>query len=139
MRLGRIGFDHIAGYVTGGMGALDGRPNLLARIERITAPTLAELLSGGSPPVVLDVRTPGEWRQERIADARHIPLNHLRERVGEVSRAGVKVVTHCASGYRSSVAASLLRQHGVSDVADLVGGIAAWKASHLPTLTAAPA
>ncbi|HEX4835859.1 MAG TPA: MBL fold metallo-hydrolase [bacterium] len=138
MRLGRIGFDHIAGYLAGGMEALDGRPLLIGRTERITAPALVEVLAGPAPPVVLDVRTPAEWKQERIAGTLHIPLNHLRERLGEVPP-GRKIVVHCASGYRSSIAASLLQLHRAADIADLVGGIAAWKASHLPTITAAPA
>jgi len=138
MRLGRIGFDNIAGYLAGGMTALDARPDLLRRTERMTASTLAEHLAAPEPPIVLDVRNDGERRDERIAGSLHIPLNHLRERLGEVPRGARRLVVHCGSGYRSAIAASLLEQQGVAGAADLVGGIAAWKASHLPT-AAAPA
>jgi rhodanese-related sulfurtransferase len=60
------------------------------------------------------------------------------ERLGEVPR-DRPVVVHCQSGYRSAIAASLLEGHGAVSVADLVGGLAAWKASQLPTAVAASA
>jgi hydroxyacylglutathione hydrolase len=133
MRLGRIGFDHVAGYLAGGMGALDGRPDLFRRTERMDAATLAERLASPEPPLVLDVRTDAEWKSERIQGSLHIPLNHLQERLSEVPRGPRTIVIHCGSGYRSSIAASLLERQGIAGIADLVGGIAAWKASRLPT------
>jgi glyoxylase-like metal-dependent hydrolase (beta-lactamase superfamily II)/rhodanese-related sulfurtransferase len=125
LRLGRIGFDYVAGYLEGGMPALEMRPDLLRRTERITAATLAERLATPEPPVVLDVRMPGEWQEQHIAGSVHIPLNHLRERLQEVPR-HQRLVVHCQSGYRSAIAAGLLEQHGVTHLADLVGGFAAW-------------
>ena len=65
-RLGRIGFDNVAGYLDGGMRALDARPDLVGRTERITAPNLAEQLGSGSAPLVLDVRAPSELEAGRI-------------------------------------------------------------------------
>jgi glyoxylase-like metal-dependent hydrolase (beta-lactamase superfamily II)/rhodanese-related sulfurtransferase len=126
MRLGRIGFDHVAGYLTGGMQALDSRPDLVHRTERMTAAMLAELLASAAPPYVLDVRTAREWQEKHIDGSLNIPLNRLAERLAEVPR-GRPLVVHCQTGYRSSIAVSLLKQHGVQDVADLVGGIAAWE------------
>jgi len=80
----------------------------------------------------LDVRAPAERQTERIEGSLGIPLNHLLERLGEVPR-DRPVVVHCQAGYRSAIAASLLAEHGVSGVSDLVGGLTAWKASRLPT------
>ncbi len=137
MRLGRIGFDHVAGYLAGGMQALETRPDLVDRTERITAPTLAESLAAPEPPLVLDVRTPTEWHDKHIAQSLHIPLPHLPAQLNAVPR-DRSVVIHCASGYRSAIAASLLKQHGLTQLADLVGGIAAWEASQLPTVTTEP-
>ncbi len=137
LRLGRIGFDEIAGYLAGGMARLDPHPELVARTERVTAATLAEHLASAGPPLVLDVRTEGERKVARIAGSLHIPLNHLQERLGELPRGGHRIVVHCASGYRSAMAASLLERHGMTGIADLVGGIAAWQASDLPTQPAA--
>ena len=134
IRLARVGFDQVAGFLAGGMQALDERREIVGRTERVTATTLAEQLSSDSAPVVLDVRTDGERAGKHIQGSIHIPLARLRDRVGEVS-ADRQVVIHCASGYRSSIAASDLRRRGFADVADMVGGISAWEASKLPTVS----
>jgi glyoxylase-like metal-dependent hydrolase (beta-lactamase superfamily II)/rhodanese-related sulfurtransferase len=131
-RLGRIGFDHIAGYLGDGMQALAGRDDLVRPISRITAQDLAEELAAADPPVVLDVRTDAERQVISIPGSLHIPLQRLPSRLGDVAQGRRPVVVHCASGYRSSIAASLLERHGRASVVDLVGGIAAWKASQLP-------
>jgi rhodanese-related sulfurtransferase/glyoxylase-like metal-dependent hydrolase (beta-lactamase superfamily II) len=133
-RLGRIGFDRVAGYLDGGMQALEDRPELVARTDRITAPTLAEQLGegNGGAPIVLDVRTAPEWEAGHIEGSVNIPLNRLPDRLAEVPR-GDRVVVHCATDYRSSIAASLLEQAGITEVANLVGGIQAWEASRLET------
>ena len=125
LRLGRIGFDHVAGFLEGGMAALEARPDLIRRAERVTAATLAEQLASSNPPAVLDVRTPGERHHKRIRGSIHIPLNHLQERIDEVPR-DKPLVVHCAGGYRSAIAASILALHGIAG-ADLVGGISAWE------------
>ena len=128
IRLGRIGFDNVVGFVAGGMQAIQDRPDLLARIERITAVTVAEQLAGAVPPLVLDVRAESEWQEERIGRSLNIPLGQLLGRLDELPR-DQSVVVHCATGYRSSIAASLLRREGLERIADLVGGINAWQAS----------
>jgi hydroxyacylglutathione hydrolase len=128
MRLGRIGFDNVAGFLDGGMQALDQHADLLARVERVTAATLAEQLAAPDPPVVLDVRAEPEWRQARIGRSLNIPLGQLLARLEEVP-GGRPLVVHCETGYRSSIAASLLCRAGRTGVADLVGGINAWQAS----------
>jgi rhodanese-related sulfurtransferase len=126
LRLGRIGFDHVAGFLEGGMLALEERPDLVRRTERITASTLAEQLAGPKPPAVLDVRSPNERQSGAIEGSVHIALNHLRERAGELPQQGPLVI-YCASGYRSSIAASILEQAGFKDTQDLVGGFGAWQ------------
>jgi len=130
-RLGRIGFDHVAGYLEGGMQALASRPDLVRRSERLDPATLAQELQSPDPPVILDVRSPGERKTKRIENSLHLPLNHLCERLLEVPQ-GKRLVIQCASGYRSSIGASLLRLHGINNVTDLAGGINAWEASGLP-------
>jgi glyoxylase-like metal-dependent hydrolase (beta-lactamase superfamily II) len=132
MRLGRIGFDHVAGYLQGGMKAAESSPALVQHTARVTATTLAEQLASPTPPVVLDVRTEPERREKQIDGSRHIPLSRLRERIAEVPR-NQELVVHCAGGYRSSIAVSLLRQGGITNVCDLLGGIAAWEKSGFQT------
>lgn len=136
MGLGRIGFDNVVGYLNGGMQALEARPDLVQRIERITAPALAEQLVEAEPPVVLDVRSEREWQERHIEGSLNIPLQQLRQRLSEVP-SDRPLVVHCASGYCSSIAVSMLAQRGIAQMADLVGGMGAWEASRLQTVGAA--
>ncbi|MFQ5934212.1 MAG: rhodanese-like domain-containing protein, partial [Dehalococcoidia bacterium] len=133
VRLGRIGFDHVVGYLEGGMQVLETRTELVRRIERVTAATLAEQLGADEPPLVLDVRSEKESQEKALAGSLLIPLNHLSDRANEVPR-DRRVIVHCATGYRSSIAVSVLERKGYTEMADLVGGIAAWEASKLETV-----
>ena len=135
LRLGRIGFDSVAGHLAGGMLALQARPDLIARVERVAAGALAERLGSSEPPLLLDVRTEREWRDARIGESLNIPLARLAQRLDELPRDRPTVV-HCASGYRSAIGASLLLRAGFRRVADLVGGMAAWESSRLSTVSA---
>jgi len=134
LRLGRIGFDHVKGYLRGGMEALAGRPDLVWPTERISAPMVAEELAGADPPLVLDIRNPREWSGKHIAGSVNIPLNHLQERIGEIPR-DRRIAVHCAGGYRSSIAASILHQYGMTRLIEMAGGLAAWEAAHLPVVS----
>jgi hydroxyacylglutathione hydrolase len=136
VRLGRIGFDNVAGYLKDGMGALENRPELVRRIDRITAATLAEQREESDAPIVLDVRNEKEWAAGHIPGGVNIPLNHLQERIDEL-RPYRRLVVHCEAGYRSAIAASVLAAAGRSDVMDLVGGFRAWEASKLPASASA--
>jgi hydroxyacylglutathione hydrolase len=131
MRLGRIGFDNVAGYLHEGMDALRDRPDLVAKIERITAVALSEQLGTSAAPTVVDVRSEKEWAAGHLAGSVNIPLTHLRERAAEIAK-NRPVVVHCEGGYRSAIAASVLAQASRLDVLDLVGGFKAWAASKLP-------
>jgi len=131
-RLGRIGFDSVAGYLTGGMQQLDDFPELVERTNRITAGSAAELLAEPDPPQLVDVRTTREWTEAHIDGAINLPLSQLAERLDELP-ADSPVIVHCASGYRSSIAASLIQRQGLR-VANLVGGLAAWTSAQLPTI-----
>jgi rhodanese-related sulfurtransferase/glyoxylase-like metal-dependent hydrolase (beta-lactamase superfamily II) len=132
-RLGRIGFDGVKGYLLGGMVALKGRPELMQRTARVSVLIAAEELAGKDAPMVVDVRTPREWEEKHIAGSVNLPLNHLQERMGEIPK-GRKILLHCAGGYRSSIAASLLGREALGDgvVEEMAGGLAAWEAAQLP-------
>jgi hydroxyacylglutathione hydrolase len=134
LRLGRIGFDHVKGYLQGGMEALAGRPDLVWPTERRSAPMVAEALAGANPPLLLDVRNPREWATRHIAGSVNVPLNHLEERIGEIPR-DRRIAVHCAGGYRSSIAASILHRHGITNLVEVAGGLAAWEASQLPVIS----
>ena len=114
------------------MMALAKSPQLVGRVERITALTLHEQRLEGTSVCVLDVRAPGEREQDQIPESTHIPLPQLLRQLDELPR-DRPLIVHCAGGYRSAVAASLLLLHGFEQVLDLVGGISAWEAAGLPT------
>src|SRR5262245_48953058 len=140
-RLGRIGFDHIAGYLKDGLSSLARRPDLTATTERISAPVAHERIAAGTQaqpglpvmPVMIDVRSPREHEEKHVAGSISVPLNHLIERVGQLPT-DRPLVLHCAGGYRSSIAASLLQARGFHDVSEMAGGIAAWEAAGLPVV-----
>jgi glyoxylase-like metal-dependent hydrolase (beta-lactamase superfamily II)/rhodanese-related sulfurtransferase len=134
-RLGRIGFDNVTGYLAGGMQALAGEPELVERLQRITAGALSEQLAGPQPPLVLDVRSEREWNERHLEEAVNIPLSQLEARAESVPDERPLVV-HCASDYRAAIAASLLGRHGRSEVAVLVGGLPACEAAPLATVAA---
>ena len=134
LRLGRIGFDHVAGYLSGGMAALAARPDLMWPTERVSAAMVAEELAGEDPPLVLDIRNPREWEAKQIPDSLNIPLNHMQERLAEIPR-GRRIAVYCAGGYRSSIAASILLQYGRTNLIEMAGGLAAWDAAKLAQIS----
>ncbi|MFY1699556.1 MULTISPECIES: MBL fold metallo-hydrolase [unclassified Solwaraspora] len=130
-RLARIGFDTVAGYLREPEQAFLQMIDQLTRASRLTVAQLAAARAGARPPVVLDVRNAGERSAGVVDGALHIPLAELARRIDEVPT-DRPVVVHCAGGYRSSVAASVLRAAGHPDVSDLLGGYQAWQASRQP-------
>lgn len=126
-RLARIGFDRVLGFLDGGVTAAP--PDRLRAAGRITADRLADL---GDTVRVVDVRGPGEVAGSGlIPGALPVPLAALTARLGELDP-GAPTVVYCAGGYRSSIAASLLRARGVVRVDDLLGGFASWAAGDRP-------
>jgi glyoxylase-like metal-dependent hydrolase (beta-lactamase superfamily II)/rhodanese-related sulfurtransferase len=136
VRLGRIGFDHVAGYLQDGMRSLESRPELTVKTERVSAAFAAELLSSEKAPLAVDVRAPREREQKFIAGSLGIPLNHLLENIGMLPKDRA-LLMYCAGGYRSSIAASLLQKNGFDRVSEIAGGLAGWEAAKLPVETAA--
>jgi hydroxyacylglutathione hydrolase len=131
IRLGRIGFDHVAGYLKDGLQSLASRPELVAFTERLSAQFAAELLASAQPPLMIDVRAPGERVRKSIAGSLGIPLNHLVEKMETLPR-DLALLVYCAGGYRSSIAASLLQRGGFETVGEIAGGIVGWEAAKLP-------
>jgi rhodanese-related sulfurtransferase len=132
MRLGRIGFDQVVGYLENGLHSVESRPDLMTSTERVSAQVAAERMEAGvKGPLIIDVRAPGERQQKRIPGSVSFPLNHLAERLSELP-ADRPLLVHCAGGYRSSIAASLLQRGGFTQVGEIAGGIAAWDTAQLP-------
>jgi hydroxyacylglutathione hydrolase len=137
MRLGRIGFDQVVGYLDDGLHSVRSRPDLMRSTERVSAHVAADRVAGAAPdraPVLVDVRAPGERQQKRIAGSIGLPLNRLGERLAELPT-DRPLLVYCAGGYRSSIAASLLQRQGFAQVSEIAGGITAWDAGRLPVET----
>ncbi len=128
IRLARIGFDTVLGGLRNPVQVFIERPDVVERASRLTVQQFAERNHAVERMQVVDVRGPGEVEEGMIDGARHIQLPALLERLGELDPAAPTVV-YCASGYRSSIAASTLRAHGFQDVSDLLGGYNAWTSS----------
>ncbi|APE34854.1 MBL fold metallo-hydrolase [Nocardia mangyaensis] len=130
LRLARIGSDEAVGYFNVEHdGAFPAElTHLLQAAPRTTVEQLRELLGDGAVTLV-DVRNPGEREFGFIPESKPIPLAQLRSRMGELP-ADVPIVVHCAGGWRSSVAASLLRSSGIEQVSDLIGGYNEWVDHH---------
>jgi len=137
VRLGRIGFDHITGYLQNGLSALQARPDLVAFTERLSPQFAAEILEASEPPLAVDVRAPRERESKRIEGTVSFPLNRLMETCQTLPK-DRPLLVFCAGGYRSSIAASLLKGRGFQTIAEIAGGIAAWEAAKLPVTTAQP-
>lgn len=131
VRLARIGYDRVLGALRDGVGSLANRPDLVGRASRLTVGQFEDRRSEVGPQVV-DIRNPGEQAIGTIPDALTIPIAQLGDRIDELDL-DRPVVVYCAGGYRSSIAASLLRSKGASDVSDLLGGYGAWLQTTNPT------
>ena len=79
-------------------------------------------------------RNPREWAGKHIDGCVNLPLSHLQERIAEIPR-DRRIAVHCAGGYRSSIAASILQQYGITNLAEMAGGLAAWEAVKLPVVS----
>ena len=99
---------------------------LVDRTERITAGSLAEQRDRADAPLVIDVRAPREFEAGDIDGAVNLPLSRLADELDRLPD-DRPIVVYCSGGYRSAIAASLLRRAGHTAVADLVGGLEAWK------------
>lgn len=128
-RLGRIGFDRVIGYLADPYQAMFTHRGDVAVASRLTAQAFDDRVSRVTDLQVVDVRNPGEVEAGAIPNAIPIPVGQLPTRLGELD-AGKPTVVYCAGGYRSSVAASLLRHNGFADVSDILGGFGAWAEAH---------
>lgn len=128
----RVGFDQVQGYLEGGIGAWETGGYELAKLRTLSVHDLAELRKANDPLTVLDVRTESEWARGHIPGALHVHGGTLQDRIDEIPR-DQPIAVVCGSGYRASIASSLLERAGLDDISNVIGGMSAWKAAGLPT------
>jgi hydroxyacylglutathione hydrolase len=124
----RTGYTKFAGYLIGGMKSWDAAGFPLAKVEQMS---VHELNGRGLGLQIVDVRSPREWKNGHVPGARHIFLPDLRKRVGELDRTKPTAV-YCASGYRASIAASILKEEGFDALWNVPGSWEAWKKAGFP-------
>lgn len=122
IRLARIGYDRVVGWFP--VEDLADVPSEVERASRLTPREFLDRRRLLATLQVVDVRNDGEWKINHLDGAVHIPVGQLRRRLDELD-ARVPTVVYCAGGYRSSIAASVLRAHGFDDVSDVLGGFEA--------------
>ena len=122
VRLARIGYDKLLGWVS--VDDLGSDFENVVQGSRLTRAQFAVRRHKVDNVQLVDVRNEGEYETGSIDGAKNIPIAQLRSRIGELDPAKPTVV-FCAGGYRSSIAASLLREAGFADVSDVLGGYAA--------------
>jgi hydroxyacylglutathione hydrolase len=127
----RIGYDLPRGWLAEGMQGWRTSGGEIAHIVQWTVSELHERQRSERDLLVLDVRQPGEWQSGHVPDAQHLPGSKLTEQIEEVPR-DRPVAVYCGSGYRSSVATSVLKANGYEQVFNVLGGFSAWRACGLP-------
>lgn len=130
-RLARVGLENVAGYLAGGVAAWDAAGHPLARLPQIDVSELKSRLGEPGAPFVLDVRRAREFAAGHVPGAVPLPLDRLGREIDTVGISG-PVAIICASGYRSSTAASLLLQRRGVQPINVVGGTNAWVAAGFP-------
>ena len=129
-QLFRIGYDNLTGYLHDGMTSWQNAGLPLSNVHEWTVHELNQHRQDPSV-TVLDVRGDDEYQQGSVPGAKHLFVAHLEEHLDQLDRSQT-IVTYCGSGYRASIAASLLKQHGFEQVVNVPGSWLAWKAANLP-------
>ncbi|ARV09087.1 MBL fold metallo-hydrolase [Winogradskyella sp. PC-19] len=130
-RLSRVGYDNTLGYLQGGIDAWIGSGRDIETLESISADTFAERVKSGDINI-LDVRKDGEYTASHLEDAQHFALDFINDNMNEVDKNKTYHI-HCAGGYRSVIAASILKARGYNNLVDVAGGFGAIKKTDLPT------
>ncbi len=128
-RLARVGYDFVIGYLDGGMDAWKGAGFETDTVGRITAEELEAKFSEDT--LLIDVRKPGEFAAEHVDGAKSIPLDFMNNYLSEFPK-DKPFILHCAGGYRSMIAASILKARGWDNLVDVIGGFGAIAKTSIP-------
>jgi len=126
--LRRIGYDNVKGWLNGGIEAWLGSGMETRRLPHISASGLRERLTGQNPPVLIDVRSPKEFTSVKIEGSVNLPFDRILETDACPAAQDAEIVVICTSGFRASIASSLLMARGCANVSLLSGGLNAWDA-----------
>ncbi len=119
LRLARVGFENVKGYLEGGVKSWENAGKKLEKVVSISTAEASRLVANGTP--TLDVRNNTETQTEHVKDTLNIPLKDLRDNLGQIDNKQ-EYVLFCAGGYRSMIAASILKSYGIYNVKNVYGG-----------------
>ncbi len=122
LRLARVGYENVAGFLEGGVETWKKAGKEIDTVKSINAADISGLVKEGYK--ILDVRRNSEVEAEHVEGARNISLIDLQDQVGQLNK-NEKMVVHCAGGYRSMIAASILKMNGVDNIVNVLGGFSA--------------
>lgn len=128
-RMARVGYDFAIGYLKGGFNAWKASGKEIDTVERISAKQLEESIKDET--IIIDVRNRGEYDAEHLEKAINIPLDYINEHLAEFPK-DKPFVIHCAGGYRSMIAASILKSRGWDNFQDVEGGFKAISETEIP-------
>ncbi len=130
LRLSRVGYDNCVGYLADSLDTYFETSGI--KPETIESTTAEEIAQKHSDLEIVDVRKPGEYESEHLEKVIHLPLDFLHSHLNELDKEKTYHV-HCAGGYRSVIAISLLKQNGYKNLIDIEGGYGALKKTDIPT------
>lgn len=130
MRLARVGYDNVIGYLKGGFEEWKKAGKETDSIKRIKVSEFEKIFNDGNS-LVIDVRKPGEYNSERVDGALNIPLDFINERLSEFPK-DKNFIIHCGGGYRSMTAASILKSRGWENFMEIEGGFDSIRESGIP-------
>ncbi len=133
-RLARVGYDNSIGYMKGGFEAWAAEGREIDHIETVDVPTFVQYYTKDNSIQIIDVRKPGEWSGEHIESAQHFALDYINANMGEI-QPDQSYYLHCRSGYRSTVAASILKSRGFHQLVNVQGAFDDIVKSEIPTTT----
>ena len=128
-RLARVGYDHVLGYLEGGFEAWLKEGKEIDTVNRISADTFEGELT--TDTIVIDVRKPGEFEAEHVEGAINIPLDFINEEMASFPKEKPFII-HCAGGYRSMIASSVLKARGIENFKEVAGGFGAISKTAVP-------
>ncbi|WP_439557155.1 MBL fold metallo-hydrolase, partial [Dyadobacter sp.] len=131
-RLARVGYDHTIGYLDGGFRSWADAGKEVDSIVSISAGEFESDFADGALEII-DVRKPDEFNAGHIEGAKNLPLDYINDLMEEFPR-DQKLYIHCAGGYRSMIAASILKSRGIDDVVNIEGGYGAVSKTNVPVL-----
>lgn len=129
-RLSRVGYDHTLGYLNGGIDAWKAVGKETDKVISIPATDFSKIYESKQINV-LDVRKPSEWKAEHVESSQNFPLDYISENMDQVDL-DTEYHVHCAGGYRSMIAASILKSRGFHKLIDIQGGFKAIAATDIP-------